>query len=70
MKKSKEIKEQIDALDLMEHLLNQVDELHDAGNTLRCACRMTISHYLADIDVRLELSEEHKLMDELERLWE
>lgn len=70
MKKAKDIEEQINRIKLMEYLLNQVDELYNAGNTLRCACRMTIRHYLADIDVRLELSEEHKLMDDLEKLWE
>lgn len=70
MKKSKDIEAQINALDLMQYLLNQVDELYYAGNTLRCACRMTIRHFLADIDVRLELSEEHELMDELEKIWD
>lgn len=37
---------------------------------LRCACRMTIRHWLADMDVRFTLEEEHKLMDELEKLWD
>ena len=58
------------SIELTENLLQQVDDLYNAGNTLRCACRMTIRHFLADIDVRLELEEEHKLMDELEKLWE
>lgn len=58
------------SIELAEKLITQVDDLYNAGNTLRCACRMTIRHFLADIDVRLELEEEHKLMDELEKLWE
>ena len=69
-KRAKDIEEQINAIDLMEYLLDRVDELYNAGNTLRCACRMTIRHYLADIDVRLELEEEYKLIDELEKLWD
>ena len=54
---------------IKEYLLNEVDRYYNAGNTLRCACRMTIRHFLADIDVRLELNEEHKLIDNLENLW-
>lgn len=55
MKKAKDIEEKINAIDLMEYLLDRVDELHNAGNTLRCACRMTIRHYLADYEQMKEL---------------
>ena len=58
------------SIELAERLLKQVDKYYNAGNTLRCACRMTIRHWLADMDVRFTLEEEHKLMDELEKLWD
>lgn len=53
-----------------EYLIDQAEKYYTAGNTTKCACRMTIRHWLADIDKRIELDQEHKLMDELNELWE
>lgn len=54
---------------LVELLLQQVDEYHDAGNTLRWSCRTTIRDYEKLIGLNLELEEEVKIIDDLERLW-
>lgn len=73
---AKEVKEKLNEDEIhipyyiKEYLLEQVDKYYNAGNTLRCACRMTIRHWLADMDVRFTLEEEHKLMDELEKAWD
>ena len=54
---------------LVELLLQQVDEYHDAGNTLRWSCRTTIRDYEKLIGYTPELEEEVKIIDDLERLW-
>ena len=48
-----------------ERLLYRAENLYNEGHSIRCSCRMTIRHFLADIDTRLELEEECTLIDEL-----